>query len=149
MVRLAMVSLAWAMLAGCAGIMRPGSALAAEQVSCPATLQTTQAATDAMSPWSASQQGRSSRLLYIEVYAGPWRNEQSVPPDDVQEAPGEQTLLWRLRGRPSAEGTWLVCTYQNTQVKLERRLPDSVTECRQVDSTDPKRVVKVVAQGCK
>ena len=140
----------WVALAGCGGsFFRPSNAVAAEDVQCPAALQTTQSATSTTASWTAAQQGQSSRLLYSEVYAGPWRNEQSVPPDEVQDTPGRQSLIWRLRGRPSPDGTWLVCTYQNTQVKLERRLPETVTECLQVNSTDPKRVVKLLEQRCK
>ena len=147
--RMAVASLMWAALAGCGGGRHPVIAVAAEEIQCPATLETIQMAKQPMPPWSADQQGQSSRLLYSEVYAGPWRNEQSVPPGEVQDAPGKQSLIWRLRGRPSPEGTWLVCTYQNTQVKLERRLPETITECVQVNSTDPNRVVKLLEQRCR
>ena len=95
------------------------------------------------------QQGQSSRLLYSEVYAGPWRNEQAAPPDEVLDRPGRQYLVWRLRGQASPDGAWLVCSYQNTQVKLERRLPGTISECRQVNSTDAKRVVKLLEQRCR
>lgn len=101
-----------------------------------------------MVPWEAAQQGASSRLLYSEVYAGSWRDEQPVTVDEFKDSPGRETLIWRLRGRSSREGTWLVCTYQNTQVKLVRRLPETITECMQVNSTDPKRVVKLLEQRC-
>lgn len=148
MPRLIYASFVGAALVGCTCSARPGNAMATDGIRCPSTLRTTQSATDSTMPWSATQQGESSRLLYIEVYAGPWRNEQAVPPDEVQDSPGRQTLVWHLRGRPSANGTFLVCTYLNTQVKLERRLPDSVTGCRLVNSTDPKRVMKVLEHGC-
>jgi len=148
MARLMWTSMLWAALAGCTVSVLPANAIAADSIRCPSTLRTTQSSTELPMPWSATQQGDSSRLLYIEVYAGPWRNEQAVPPDEVQNSPGRQTLVWHLRGRPSGKGTFMVCTYMNTQVKLERRLPDSVTGCRQVNSTDPKRVVKVIEQGC-
>jgi hypothetical protein len=146
----AVASLLWVALTGCAGGLGAAQAVAAEEIQCPSSLRTTQAPTeDPATPWSASQQGQSSRLLYVEVYAGPWRQEQSLPPDEMQDSPGRQSLTWRLKGLPSVQGTWLVCTYQNTQVKLERRLPEAVTECLQVSSTDPKRVVKLLEHRCR
>lgn len=147
--RLVLVSLLGSVLAGCVGCLLPGSALAAEEIRCPLTLQTTQSATQPQAPWEAAQQGQSSRLLYAELYAGPWRDEQPVMVDEFKDSPGIETLVWRLRGRPSPQGTWLVCSYQNTQVKLVRRLPETITECTQVNSTDPKRVVKLLEQGCR
>lgn len=147
--RMALVSLLGALLAGCVGGLPPGSAYAAEEIRCPLTLRTTQSATQPLGPWEAAQQGQSSRLLYAELYAGPWRDEQPVMVDEFKESPGSETLIWRLRGQPSPQGTWLVCSYQNTQVKLVRRLPETITECTQVNSTDPKRVLKLLEQGCR
>lgn len=147
--RLALASLLGAVLAGCAGGLLQASAVAAEEIRCPLTLQTTQSAAQPPAPWEAAQQGQSSRLLYAELYAGPWRDQQPVMVDEFKDSPGKETLIWRLRGRASPLGTWLVCSYQNTQVKLVRRLPDTITECTQVNSTDPKRVVKLLEQGCR
>lgn len=144
-----LASLSWAALAGCVASLPPTSARAAEEIQCPATLATIQSTAQPVPPWDATQQGRSSRLLYSEVYAGPWQDEQPVTVDEFQDAPGRQTLVWRLRGHPSPRGTWLVCSYQNTQVKLVRRLPETITECTQVNSTDPKRVVKLLEQRCR
>lgn len=148
--QIALASLLGVVLVGCAGIYPATNAVAAEEIRCPATLQTSQSAAGVVAaPWEAAQQGQSSRLLYLELYAGPWRDEQPVMVDETKNSPNRETLIWRLRGNPSAQGTWLVCTYQNTQVKLVRRLPDSITECAQVNSTDPKRVVKLLEHGCR
>lgn len=137
-------------LAGCANLAWTEPALANRgAVQCPPSISTVQQADEAPAPWRASQQGTSSRLLYIEVYARPWREGQALQPDQVQDQPGTQTERWRFQGPASPTGTWLVCSYQNTQVKLERRLPDSVSACQQTLSTDPRKVVKLLSQGCE
>jgi hypothetical protein len=137
-------------LAGCANLAWTEPALANPgAVQCPPTISTLQQAETAPAPWKASQQGTSSRLLYVEVYAGPWRDGQALQPDHVQNQSGTQTERWHFKGTASTAGTWLVCSYQNTQVKLERRLPDSVSACQQTQSTDPRKVVKLLSQGCE
>lgn len=137
-------------LAGCAHLTWTEPALANPgAVQCPPSINTVQQTDAAQAPWRASQQGTSSRLLYIEVYAGPWQDGQSLQPDQVQDQPGTQTERWRFQGPASSTGTWLVCSYQNTQVKLERRLPDSVSACQQTRTTDPRKVIKLLSQGCE
>lgn len=102
-----------------------------------------------MAPWRSTQLGSLSKLVYAEVYAGPPRNEQVIMPDEYRDQPGRVTMNWRFRGQPAREGIWLVCAYQNTQVRLELRLPESVTECSQINSTDERRPIKLMGQSCR
>jgi len=138
-----------AVFVGCAATLGITSAVAAESVTCPAAIRTSQQLAQNMSPWSAIQLGTSSRLLYAEIYDGPPRNEQIIMPDEHKEERGREVMTWRFRGQPAKEGTWLLCSYQNTQVKLELRLPETVTECSQTNSTDTRLVVKLIAQDCR
>jgi len=140
------------LLASCALVAAgPGCAqptVTAQAVACPPVIATRQELREPVPAWTASQLGGTSRLLYAEIYDGPPRNEQALMPDQQKAESGREVLIWRLRGAPAKDGTWLVCAYQNTQVRLELRLPDGVTECSQTNSTDPRRAIKLLAQGC-
>lgn len=144
---LARLVAAWAacgLAAGCAAAPGP------VETSCPATIKTTQQLAGTATPWTATQLGTSNRLVYSELYDGPPQDGQGLMPDATEDGPGKTaTSVWRFHGAPAKQGTWLLCGYQNTQVKLSLRLPETVTECRQVDSTDPNRVVKLVSQVCR
>lgn len=148
------VSVVWGLsavlLVGCASEAGHVTPAASGAVSCPATIQTNQQLTrPAAPPWASLQLGGSSHLLFAELYDGPPRDEQIIMADEHRDEPGRELLTWRFRGQPAKQGTWLLCSYQNTQVKLEMRLPETVTECVQASSTDASRVVRLLSQVCR
>ena len=138
------------LLTGCAHEAGPVTPAMDADVSCPATIQTNQQLTPrAAPPWASLQLGISNRLLYAELYDGPPRDEQIIMADDHRDEPGRELMSWRFHGQPARQGTWLLCSYQNTQVKLELRLPEKITECVQTLSTDKSRVVRLLSQTCR
>lgn len=131
-------------------VLVPMRALTAEghEIRCPSRIETTQSAPGIQAPWRAVQRGNSSRLVFSELYAGPWENDESLPPDESIDSANRELRIWHLVGDPAPEGTWLVCSYQNTQVKIVRRLPDDVRHCEESVSTEPRRVIKLLSQRC-
>lgn len=121
----------------------------AESIECPSDIRTTQSVEDDVLDWEEIQQGTISRLIYTEIYAGPIEDGQSVEADEAISAPDMETLVWHFQGTVPTNGTWLACSYENTYVKLVRRLPDNISTCTQVSSTEVHRVIKLLVQKCE
>lgn len=118
-------------------------------MSCPSSIRTQQKLADPIASWDVEASDTSNRLIYVELYNGPPGNEQAIEPDETRDQAKEEILIWRFSGEPAKEGIWLLCGYQQTQVRLLRMLPDAVRECTQTNSNDRSRVVRLLTQTCR
>lgn len=94
---------------------------------CPSTIETKQKIRKSLAGWESYEEPFKNRLRVVMFFDGHPSKKASLKYDSEEEYKDGAVLLWELRGPVEY---WLQCGYSETSVKLARRLPANISQCR-------------------
>jgi hypothetical protein len=95
---------------------------------CPSSIEETESVSAPIESWESSPAINRRLLVGLEVVEG----DPAIRPLVIL-APfegGKYAYLWQFRGAIGTRRVWMRCVYENTEIRVARRLEATVEECR-------------------
>lgn len=110
------------LLLSCWLVLQSLCVLAADEISCPASVEARYSISDKLTEWDVVAKSQSLLLHHVEFFVGAPEKMASLIPDIDEKA----YAVWSFGN----EEIWLGCFYDGSVISLTKRLPGKIDHCK-------------------